>query len=173
MLCLGHFVWHWAISALTLALFILLHSPFFFSWISTSTVFGKLELGPGPAWHMGRDYSFCRAFELTDCQVRGFVFSWFPSSRKYRKNKATQETFLRLMPLNATQSTNHRWFNQWIMETVPEIKYLTPWQAGRLLLALNHLWKGRELSWVEKGLIGWWTESLQAETRSFGTCAQR
>ena len=29
------------------------------------------------AWHMGRDYSDCRASELTDSQVSGFVFSWF------------------------------------------------------------------------------------------------
>ena len=49
--------------------------------------FGELELGSGPAlghsgivahvraWHMGRDYSYCRTSELTDCQVSGFVFS--------------------------------------------------------------------------------------------------
>ena len=29
------------------------------------------------AWHMGRDYSNCRASELTDRQVSGFVFSRF------------------------------------------------------------------------------------------------
>ena len=28
------------------------------------------------AWHMGRDYSDCRASELTDCHVSGFVFFW-------------------------------------------------------------------------------------------------
>ena len=29
------------------------------------------------AWHMGTGQSYCRASELTDCQVSGFVFSWF------------------------------------------------------------------------------------------------
>ena len=29
------------------------------------------------ASQMGRDYSDCRASELTDCQVSGFVFFWF------------------------------------------------------------------------------------------------
>ena len=29
------------------------------------------------AWHMGRHYSNCRASELTDRQVSGFIFSWF------------------------------------------------------------------------------------------------
>ena len=29
------------------------------------------------AWHMGRDYGDYRASELTERQVRGFVYSWF------------------------------------------------------------------------------------------------
>ena len=37
------------------------------------------------AWHMGRDYSDCRASELTDRQVSGFVFSWFLENTEKRK----------------------------------------------------------------------------------------
>ena len=54
------------------------------------------------AWHMGRDYSYCRASELTDCQVSGFVFSWLLENTE--KTKALQETFLRLMPLAGFQN---------------------------------------------------------------------
>ena len=54
------------------------------------------------AWHMGRDYSYCRASELTDSQVSGFVFSWFLENTE--KTKASQETFLRLMPRTGTWS---------------------------------------------------------------------
>ena len=42
---------------------------------------------------MGRDYSYCRASELTDHQVSGFVFT-----ENTEKAKASSETFLRLMP---------------------------------------------------------------------------
>ena len=41
------------------------------------------------AWHMGRDYSDCRASELTDRQVSGFVFSWF--LKKIQKNLRPHE----------------------------------------------------------------------------------
>ena len=58
------------------------------TWPLDFYCFGELELGPGPAlaqklapnvlaWHVGREYSYCRASELTDCQVSGFVYSWF------------------------------------------------------------------------------------------------
>ena len=43
------------------------------------------------AWHMGRDYSYCRALELTDHQVSGFVYSWFlenAEKRRPRNSKA-------------------------------------------------------------------------------------
>ena len=36
-------------------------------------------------WHMGRDYSYCRASELTDSQVSGFVYSWFLEIQKRRR----------------------------------------------------------------------------------------
>ena len=45
---------------------------------------------------MGRDYSNCRASELTDLQVSGFVFSWFLENTE--KTRASSETFLRLTP---------------------------------------------------------------------------
>ena len=41
---------------------------------------GELEASTSPhvqAWHMGRDYSYCRASELTDLQVSGIFFFWF------------------------------------------------------------------------------------------------
>ena len=53
------------------------------------------------AWHKGRDYSDCRASELTDRQVSGFVFSWFHENTVTEKTKALQETFLRLMTQTA------------------------------------------------------------------------
>ena len=37
------------------------------------------------AWHMGRYYSDCRASELTDRQVSGFVFSWFLENTEKRR----------------------------------------------------------------------------------------
>ena len=43
------------------------------------------------AWHMGRDYSYCRASELTDRQVSGFFF--FLISRKYRKKEGLTRDF--------------------------------------------------------------------------------
>ena len=43
---------------------------------------------------MGRNYSDCRASELTDRQVSGFY--WFLENTE--KTKASSETFLRLMP---------------------------------------------------------------------------
>ena len=46
---------------------------------------------------MGRNYNCYTAFELTNCQVSGFVFSWFHENTE--KTKASSETVLRLMPL--------------------------------------------------------------------------
>ena len=51
------------------------------------------------AWHMGSDYSDCRALELTDSQVSGFVHFWFLENTE--KMNSPEETFLRLMPLTA------------------------------------------------------------------------
>ena len=45
---------------------------------------------------MGSDYRDCRALDLTDCQVSGFIFPWFLEITQ--KTKASWETFLRLMP---------------------------------------------------------------------------
>ena len=40
------------------------------------------------AWHVGRDYSYCGALELTGRQVRGFVFSWYGV---HRSNTSTMQ----------------------------------------------------------------------------------
>ena len=100
---LGHFAWHCArhraVSALTRALFILLCSlKFLFSWISSVSIsrwqscnlnktirpplfwrtWTRARASTCPrvlAWDMGRDYSDCRASELTHRQVSGFVYS--------------------------------------------------------------------------------------------------
>ena len=53
---------------------------------------------------MDRDYSNCRALELTDHQVSGFVFSWFLENTE--KTKASQDTFLRLMPIRDFSKTH-------------------------------------------------------------------
>ena len=37
------------------------------------------------AWHMGRDCSYCRASELTDSQVSGFIYSWFVENTETTK----------------------------------------------------------------------------------------
>ena len=115
-----------SVSALTWALFILMHSLYiilFCQWWSSAdrvvnlkkTIMIRFPLfwrtwtraraSTCPhvlAWHMGRDYSYCRASELTDSQVSGFVFSWFLENTE--KTKASQETFLRLMPRTGTWS---------------------------------------------------------------------
>ena len=93
--CLCHFVWHWAhqctdtrasyIAVLFLGfrqsradkvvnLNTTIQLALFWrtqTWALASTCPHVL------AWHMDRDYSYCRASELTDRQVSGFVFSWF------------------------------------------------------------------------------------------------
>ena len=52
---------------------------------------GELECWPGPAlaqcphvqaWHIHRDYSYCRTLELTDHQVSGFLFPDFSKTQK-------------------------------------------------------------------------------------------
>ena len=45
----------------------------------------------GRAWHMGRNYSDCRASELTDRQVSSFVYSWFLESTE--KNEGLVRDF--------------------------------------------------------------------------------
>ena len=102
------------VSALTRALFTLSRSLWFFSsWILSVTIsrwqtiwlpliwraWTRALASNRPhvlAWHIGRDYCDCRASELTDRQVNGFVFSWFLENTE--NTKASQETFLRLMP---------------------------------------------------------------------------
>ena len=98
---LGHFAWHWARQcADTRAFYIAALYNFpplgFRQWRSRADIVVNLNTtirlplfwrtwtraraSTRPhvlAWHMGRDYSYCRASELTDCQVSGFVFSWF------------------------------------------------------------------------------------------------
>ena len=99
---LGHFVWHWVRQCTdTRAFYIAALSIIFFPWISSVAIWRadrvvnlnttiwlalfwrtwtRARASTRPhvlAWHMGRDYSNCRASELTDHQVSGFVFSWF------------------------------------------------------------------------------------------------
>ena len=114
-----HFAWHWQKARVLVpsnsTSFILLPSLWFRQWrscadrvvnLNTTTwlpLFGRTwawaRASTHPhvlAWHMGRDYSDCRASELTDRQVSGFIFSWFLENTE--KTKVSQETFLRLMP---------------------------------------------------------------------------
>ena len=103
---LGHFAWHWAHQCTdTRAFYIVarwaaLYVFFVLDFVTgsgdlalkscksehdhpTSTILENLKWGPGPtrphvlAWHMGRDHSYCRASELTDRQISGFVYSLF------------------------------------------------------------------------------------------------
>ena len=67
------------------------------------------------AWHMCRDYGDCRASELTDRHVSGFVFFWFLENTE--KMKASKETFLRLMPRTADKAHHqkHIFYYAWIL----------------------------------------------------------
>ena len=119
---LGHFAWHWArqctdtrafyIAALSIIFFLgfrqwrsradrvvnlntTIRLPLF--WRTWTRAQASTPSRPHVlAWHMGRDYSNCRASELTDLQVSGFVFSWFLKNTE--KTRASSETFLRLTP---------------------------------------------------------------------------
>ena len=104
-----------SVSAMTLALFILLQCctlyNFFFlgfrQWLSRADrvvnlnttiwlplfwrTWTRARASTRPhvlAWHMGRDYSYCRASELTDSQVSGFIFSWFQVLKNTENTKA-------------------------------------------------------------------------------------
>ena len=123
---LGHFAWHWArqctdtrafyIAAAVRPLYIFFLG--FRQWRSRADrvvnlnttirlplfwrTWTRARASTRPhvlAWHMGRDYSDCRASELTDRQVSGFVYSWFLENTE--KTKASSEAFLRLTPQTA------------------------------------------------------------------------
>ena len=112
---LGHFAWHWArqctdmhafyIAALTIIFFLgfrqwrsradrvvnlntTIRLPLFWRTWTRARARTRPHVR---AWHMGRDYSNCRASELTDCQVSGFVFSWFLENTE--KTKALVRDF--------------------------------------------------------------------------------
>ena len=107
--------WHWARQCTDTRAFILQHSLLFFFlgfrqwrsraervvnlnttirlplfWRTWSLARASTRLHVR-AWHMSRDYSDCRASELTDSKVSGYVYSWF--LEKYSKTEGLVRDF--------------------------------------------------------------------------------
>ena len=89
------------------------------------------------SWHMGRDYSYCRASELTDCQISVFCFSWFLEKKK--KGRPHQRLFKGFRPrLPAAPTSRKIWdccikFNAFDNQTQQDVEEFLGEVLGALM----------------------------------------